>query len=67
MTLHRLTSVTMGVPNVEETISYYSEFGLTHTGCGGFPSPSSRTAWMRLSRQSWRYTRPSPNTGLEMI
>jgi len=36
MSLHRLTSVTMGVPNVEETISYYSEFGLTHTGSGVF-------------------------------
>ncbi len=23
MTLHRLTSVTMGVPNVAETIAYY--------------------------------------------
>ena len=36
MSLHRLTSVTMGVPNVEETVSYYSEFGLTHVGGGVF-------------------------------
>jgi Glyoxalase/Bleomycin resistance protein/Dioxygenase superfamily len=28
MALHRLTSVTMGVPNVSETASYYAEFGL---------------------------------------
>ncbi len=36
MTLHRLTSVTMGVPNVAETIAYYSEFGLEHRGRGVF-------------------------------
>ena len=36
MSLHRLTSVTMGVPNVEETVSYYAEFGLTHVGGGVF-------------------------------
>ena len=34
MALHRLTRVTMGVPNVAETISYYTEFGLTHLGDG---------------------------------
>ncbi len=28
MALHRLTSVTMGVPNVDETADYYTEFGL---------------------------------------
>ena len=28
MALHRLTSVTMGVPNVEETAAYYADFGL---------------------------------------
>jgi catechol 2,3-dioxygenase-like lactoylglutathione lyase family enzyme len=28
MALHRLTSITMGVPNVEETAAYYAEFGL---------------------------------------
>jgi catechol 2,3-dioxygenase-like lactoylglutathione lyase family enzyme len=29
MALHRLTSITMGVPNVAETAAYYQEFGLT--------------------------------------
>jgi catechol 2,3-dioxygenase-like lactoylglutathione lyase family enzyme len=29
MALHRLTSVTIGVPNVAETATYYEEFGLT--------------------------------------
>ncbi|MET1072213.1 MAG: VOC family protein [Umezawaea sp.] len=28
MPLHRLTSITMGVPNVAETAAYYAEFGL---------------------------------------
>lgn len=34
MALHRLTRVTMGVPNVAETIAYYVEFGLTDLGGG---------------------------------
>jgi catechol 2,3-dioxygenase-like lactoylglutathione lyase family enzyme len=29
MPLHRLTFVTLGVPNVEQTAAYYEEFGLT--------------------------------------
>ena len=29
MALHRLASITIGVPNVEETSRYYAEFGLT--------------------------------------
>ena len=28
MALHRLTSITMGVPNVGETAAYYADFGL---------------------------------------
>jgi catechol 2,3-dioxygenase-like lactoylglutathione lyase family enzyme len=32
MPLHRLTEITIGVPNVDETISYYTEFGLTPLG-----------------------------------
>lgn len=30
--LHRLASITIGVPNVEDTCVYYSEFGLTRDG-----------------------------------
>jgi catechol 2,3-dioxygenase-like lactoylglutathione lyase family enzyme len=30
--LHRLASITIGVPNVEETCLYYAEFGLTSDG-----------------------------------
>jgi catechol 2,3-dioxygenase-like lactoylglutathione lyase family enzyme len=36
MALHRLTRVTIGVPNAEETIGYCSEFGLEHHGGGSF-------------------------------
>ncbi len=36
MSLHRLTSVTMGVPNVRETMAYYTDFGLTPVGDGTF-------------------------------
>ena len=32
MSLHRLTSITVGVPNVEETAAYYADFGLTRSG-----------------------------------
>jgi len=36
MSLHRLTSITMGVPNVTETSDYYAEFGLSPAGDGWF-------------------------------
>jgi catechol 2,3-dioxygenase-like lactoylglutathione lyase family enzyme len=36
MTLHRLTSVTMGVPNVAETRDYYTDFGLRPDADGWF-------------------------------
>ncbi|NRQ38233.1 dioxygenase [Nonomuraea sp. NN258] len=36
MALHRLSSVTMGVPNVAETGAYYTEFGLAEQGDGWF-------------------------------
>ena len=36
MALHGLGKVTMGVPNVNETIGYYTEFGLEHRGHGVF-------------------------------
>ncbi|WP_163511282.1 VOC family protein [Fodinicola acaciae] len=34
MSLHRLTSVTVGVPNVAETAAYYADFGLTPVADG---------------------------------
>jgi catechol 2,3-dioxygenase-like lactoylglutathione lyase family enzyme len=36
MTLHRLTTVTIGVPNVAETAAYYTEFGLSPQGGTAF-------------------------------
>ncbi|ABG96686.1 dioxygenase [Rhodococcus jostii RHA1] len=36
MALHGLGKVTLGVPNVDETIAYYVEFGLEHRGGGVF-------------------------------
>jgi len=36
MALHRLTSVTIGVPDVAATSAYYTEFGLTPNGNGRF-------------------------------
>ena len=36
MSLHGLLSVTIGVPNVEETAAYYAEFGLTPGADGWF-------------------------------
>ncbi|WP_063043404.1 VOC family protein [Nocardia pseudovaccinii] len=36
MALHGLGKVTIGVPNLDETISYYSDFGLEHLGAGRF-------------------------------
>lgn len=34
MALHRLTQIVMGVPNVDQTASYYEDFGLTPTSDG---------------------------------
>jgi catechol-2,3-dioxygenase len=36
MALHRLTSITIGVPDVAATAAYYAEFGLTRAGDGRF-------------------------------
>lgn len=38
MALHRLASITMGVPNVAETAAYYTDFGLTLAPDGWFTS-----------------------------
>jgi catechol 2,3-dioxygenase-like lactoylglutathione lyase family enzyme len=32
LTVHRVSSITIGVPNVDETAGYYAEFGLTRDG-----------------------------------
>ena len=38
MSLHRLYSVTLGVPNVAATAAYYTEFGLSPEPGGWFAS-----------------------------
>lgn len=35
VTLHRIRSITVGVPNVAETVRYYEDFGLSKTRTGG--------------------------------
>jgi catechol 2,3-dioxygenase-like lactoylglutathione lyase family enzyme len=39
MSLHRLTSITLGVPNVAETADYYTSFGLVPLGDHRFATP----------------------------
>lgn len=53
MSLHRLTSVTIGVPNVDETVTYYEEFGLTHHGDGSF-STADGGQQLRIASSSQR-------------
>jgi len=60
VSLHALTSVTMGVPNVEETAAYYADFGLTQESDGWFstvdagrqlrivPAPTRRLVELRV-------------------
>ena len=60
MSLHSLLSVTIGVPNVEETAAYYAEFGLTPGADGWFstvdagrqlrilPAPTRRLLALRV-------------------
>src|ERR1700682_5952641 len=38
MALHRMNSVTIGVPNVEETVAFYRDFNLTESAPGVFAS-----------------------------
>ena len=40
MPMHRLTSVTIGVPNLRETAEYYLDFGLLPTKEEGFSAYS---------------------------
>lgn len=51
MALHRLTKITVGVPNVDETAKYYTEFGLTPTGSGFATADGGEQLELRPSAQ----------------
>ncbi|MFD4191979.1 VOC family protein [Amycolatopsis thermoflava] len=53
MGLHRLTSVTIGVPDVDATAAYYTEFGLDHRGDGVFATRDGGEQ-LRLVRTPYR-------------
>src|SRR5260370_410636 len=53
MALHRLTSVTIGVPTVPETAAYYPELGLISAG-GGVLSPVAGGEQLRLVQATAR-------------
>ncbi|WP_134741034.1 VOC family protein [Nocardioides sp. 503] len=53
MPLHRLTSITIGVPDVEETAAYYEDFGLLRTPGGGFATADGGEQ-MRLTHSPQR-------------
>ena len=42
MALHRMNSVTIGVPNVAETAEFYRDFNLTETAPGVFATRRRR-------------------------
>ncbi|MEV6611194.1 VOC family protein [Kutzneria sp. NPDC051319] len=53
MALHMLASIVVGVPNVEETGAYYTEFGLTPTG-GGWYATADGGNQLRLVETPFR-------------
>ena len=62
MSLHRLTRVVMGVPNVTETAAYYEEFGLDPLGDNSFGTRDGGEQLIdvvvgRLERRRGRTTR----------
>jgi catechol 2,3-dioxygenase-like lactoylglutathione lyase family enzyme len=53
MALHRLTTVTIGVPNVAETAAYYAEFGLTPRSGAAFATADGGEQ-LRLAQSATR-------------
>lgn len=45
MALHGLAKATIGVPNVDEAIAYYTDFGLTRAGAACSPPATGVTNW----------------------
>jgi catechol-2,3-dioxygenase len=56
MALHRLTSITLGVPDVDAAAGYYEEFGLTPVGDGTVHRFATRDGGeqLRLARSAQR-------------
>ena len=59
MSLHRLTSVTIGVPNVAETAAYYQAFGLSEVAPGRLATTDGGGRY--FAARVPRYA--NPNTG----
>lgn len=53
MSLHRLTTITVGVPDVDQTASYYTDFGLTPLGGNAFATVDGGEQF-RLTRTAQR-------------
>ena len=53
MSLHQLTSVTIGVPDVAPVAAYYAEFGLTNLGEGSFATADGGSQ-LRITRAPTR-------------
>ncbi len=51
MSLHGLLSVTMGVPNVDETAAYYADFGLAPEEDGWFSTLNAAASCGSSTRQ----------------
>ena len=58
MSLHGLLSVTIGVPNVEETAAYYAEFGLTPGADGWFSTVDAGRQLRMVEVREGVWTRP---------
>lgn len=54
MALHRMNSITIGVPNVAETLAYYTEFGLTAAGADGVLSTVDGGEQLRITESPRR-------------
>jgi len=64
MALHRLTSITLGVPNVRETADYYTDFGL-------LPSPdqvfSAYSGEQLVDAPEYRFSTPDGGEQLRIV
>lgn len=64
MALHRLTSLTLGVPNVKETAEYYTEFGLLP---GHDEVSSAYSGEQLLDAPNYRFSTPDGGEQLRIV